>query len=457
VRIENGYPTSALADDCGGEHNLATLLLPLFGWETGRFEFVPGEDLVGEHAVLHGKVDPLPLITAASRGCIRSIWIAQAIERIERSLVQKSRRFNAERYGFTPDERNVIAAIDLGLFELDDIRRRAGVAEHVLRRVLYVLVVTQAISLVPKQRAISGTIRRSQPPGAPTQPALPRAPERVELRNSRPPAANQASAPPAAPSASARPVQPTSRPAPPVSQRVPSPRSTAATVPRLPSARARKSVPPNGRGAAPAAPASGRSSNGRPSSSPSIPRAEASSQRPVPPSPSSQRPVAAGSQRPATSTQPPVNDIRARREESEALWAQADALAMRGDFGAALDMAHAATKVFPATPEHEALIAWLMLQHAGGHESVHSHVWRCLERAHKRDPLCEQVLYYKGLVLNVMGDIEEAHIHFQRVLMIKPDHPEANREIRLYEMRKAHARNESNFLRRLFTGRPKGE
>jgi hypothetical protein len=103
------------------------------------------------------------------------------------------------------------------------------------------------------------------------------------------------------------------------------------------------------------------------------------------------------------------------------------------------------------------MIGWLMLQHAGGHQTVHAHVFRCLDRAFKRDPLCEQVLYYKGLVLNLIGDIEQAHAHFQRVLMIKPDHAEATREIRIYEMRKAHARTESSFLRRLLSGRPKSE
>jgi tetratricopeptide (TPR) repeat protein len=153
---------------------------------------------------------------------------------------------------------------------------------------------------------------------------------------------------------------------------------------------------------------------------------------------------------------PPVNDLRVRREQSEALWAKVDTFAIRSEFGAALEVAREAATVFPPAPEHDAMIAWLILQHAGCHESVHPQVLRGLDRAHKRDPLCEQVLYYKGLVFNLIGDAEAAQAEFQRVLMIKPDHPGANREIRIYEMRKAHARSETSFLRRLLLGR-KGE
>jgi hypothetical protein len=171
----------------------------------------------------------------------------------------------------------------------------------------------------------------------------------------------------------------------------------------------------------------------------------------------SQRPSTPGtSQRPATSSSPPVNDLRVRREQSDALWAKVDTFAIRSEFGAALEVAREAASVFPPTPEHDAMIAWLILQHAGCHESVHQQVLRGLDRAHSRDPLCEQVLYYKGLVFNLIGDADSAQTEFQRVLMIKPDHPGANREIRIYEMRKTHARSESSFLRRLLMGR-KGE
>ena len=495
IWIERGQPSAALADDCGGEHNLATLLLPVFGWSEGRFEFVVGQDLVGEHAVLRGRIDPVPLITAAARACTREHWIERAIERVERSLVQKSRRLDADRYAFTPQERSVLAAIELGLLELDDIRKQAAVPEHVLRRVLFVLTVTSGIALVSKQRAVSGTIRRSQPPSAPSQSATPEQSARTQPAMQ----AQSARTQPALPAQSAPIDQTTARvneqelpvvhaKAAPArmpshatiaprsartSQRAPaSQRSTPATSARPPqttSARppqATSARPPQATSARPTQTTSARptqATSARPRKTTSSGPVAAASRRPEPtnsarptPTTSQRAPAPTTSQRPGTSSQPPVNDLRVRREQSEVLWAKVDTFAIRSEFGAALEVAREAATVFPPTPEHDAMIAWLMLQHAGCHESVQPQVMRCLDRAHRRDPLCEQVIYYKGLVFNLIGDIEQAHEEFQRVLMIKPDHAGANREIRIYEMRKAHARTESSFLRRLLTGRPKG-
>jgi tetratricopeptide (TPR) repeat protein len=146
-----------------------------------------------------------------------------------------------------------------------------------------------------------------------------------------------------------------------------------------------------------------------------------------------------------------------RREYAEAQWRKAEALARRGEFEHALEDARTAVKLGQPSPEHDAMLGWLILQHANGAKHVHQHVFRCLDRAFKRDPLCEQVLYYKGLVLNLLGETEQAQAHFQRVLMLKPQHADAAREVRIYEMRKTHARTESGFLRRLLTGKPKAE
>jgi len=504
IWIERGQPSAALADDCGGEHNLATLLLPVFGWTEGRFEFMVGQDLVGEHAVLRGPIDPLPLITAAARACTREHWIERAVERVERSLIQKSRRLDADRYAFTPQERSVLAAIELGLLELDDIRKRTGVPEHVLRRVLFVLTVTCGIALVPKQRAISGTIRRSQPPGAPPQAATPeqnaRTQPAMQAQSARTLPALPAQSPaigetaagvdeqelpivhakaPAARVPSHATISPRSAQSgqrAPASQR--SAPATSARSPRTTSARpgqTSSAQPPAATSARPTQTTSGRpaqttsarptqttsgrptqTTSGRPTQTTSARPAQATNSARPTPATSQRAPAPTTSQRPATSSQPPVNDLRVRREQSEVLWAKVDTFAIRSEFGAALEVAREAATVFPPTPEHDAMVAWLMLQHGGCHESVQPQVMRCLDRAHRRDPLCEQVIYYKGLVFNLIGDIEQAHEEFQRVLMIKPDHAGANREIRIYEMRKAHARTESSFLRRLLTGRPKG-
>jgi tetratricopeptide (TPR) repeat protein len=369
VRVEDGHPCTALADDAG-EHNLATLLLPVFGWSKGGFEFVRGEDLVGEHAVVRGRIDPLPLIAAAARGCTPESRIERAIGRIDRSLIDRCPGLDVNRYALTPQERLVVAALEPRLQELADVRRVARVPENVLRRVLYVLLVTGGISLLSKQRTVSGTIPRAQPAGA-----------RVLTSQAAPRSLPPRSLPP-------------------------------------------RSLPPR---------------NGVPSRAASV------------------RPDTARGRPSSASPQPPPTDPRARREQAEALWRRAEALAGRGEFEAALQEARAAIKLDQTKPEHDAMLGWLILQHAGGDERVHDHVWRCLDRAVKRDPLCEQVLYYKGLVLNLLGEAEHAHALFQRILMLKPEHAGANREVRIYEMRKEHADGQASFLRKLLSVRPKAK
>jgi hypothetical protein len=163
LRFERGYPVSALAD-VDDEHNVATLLLPVFGWEEGRFEFVADDDLVGEHAVVRGRVDPLPLIAAASRACLKASWIERSMTVIERGLIRRSRRLDPARYAFTSQELLVLVALDADGLELEELRERAQVAEPVLQRVLHVLWVTRGISLLPRQRMVSGAAPRSLPP-----------------------------------------------------------------------------------------------------------------------------------------------------------------------------------------------------------------------------------------------------------------------------------------------------
>jgi hypothetical protein len=403
VRLESGDPCTALAEDAA-EHNLATLLLPVFGWSEGRFEFVRGQDLVGDHASLRGRIDPFPLLAAAARGCTREKEIEHSVGVIDRHLIQKSRSLDFNRYAFTPQERLVLAGIEPGMVSLDEVRKLARVPENVLRRVLYVLWLSGGIALLPKQRMVSGTVRRASLPAAREEVTVP-VPSSIA-----PAAAPSMPAPPAAPASVA-----------------PAPAAPASVKPGRPSSPGT------------------RTSLSVPSQAATLPPARITASH----RPSSQ----------STSSLPaaPATDARARRDQTEALWRKAETLATRGDFENALQTARAAVKLSPTRPEHDAMLGWIIMQHGGGNESVHDHVWRCLDRAFKRDPLCEQVLYYKGLVLNLMGETQQAQAHFQRVLLVKPGHAGATREVRIFEMRKDHARTESNFLRRLLTGRPKPE
>jgi cytochrome c-type biogenesis protein CcmH/NrfG len=150
-------------------------------------------------------------------------------------------------------------------------------------------------------------------------------------------------------------------------------------------------------------------------------------------------------------------DPKVRRQQAEALWNKAEAQFRRGDLPSALQTARTAVKLGHSAPEHDALLGWLIFQHGAGDESVLPHVWKCIDRALKRDPLCEQALFYKGMLFSQTGNSEQALAHLQRVLTLNPKHIEAQREIRIAQMRQEHERQQSGFFQRLLNARPTGK
>ena len=157
---------------------------------------------------------------------------------------------------------------------------------------------------------------------------------------------------------------------------------------------------------------------------------------------------------PSARSSPPDDARRAVRRRAETLWQQAETLSRRGHHEAALRTAHSAIKLAPAPAAREAQLGWLIYQHDGAGTTANPHVWKCLNRALKREPLCEEALYYKGLVLGRTGEPEQAHAHFQRVLMLDSTHGGAQREIRVHEMRRTQEKEQGSFLHRLLSTRP---
>jgi hypothetical protein len=464
IRIQNGRPTAALAEH-GDESNLAMLLIPLCGWTDGRFEFLEEQDMVGHDEVLHGRVDPLMLIAAAARGPLREELIERTLTVISRSLIKKTRTLDAGRYGFTEQEQRVIEALDSGLMDLEALRKHARVPEHVLRRVLYVLRMTRGIALLPTHRMVSGTLVRTVPPATATNPPTT-----------------------ASPAVAARPSGPVPRPRPPIRQ--PTPAGDFSDQPTQPAGRVSRpsgaqSLPPATPSQQPPATPSQQPAapSQQPLATPSKQAPTATSQRPSTPSSPTKRPSLSGMSAalpPARiSSQPSARysmhdskpgrenlpsdsmagpgDPKVRKQQAEALWNKAEAQFRRGDLPSALQTARTAVKLGHSQPEHDALLGWLIYQHGQGDESVLPHVWRCIDRALKRDPLSEQALFYKGLLLTQTGNTEQGLAHLQRVLTLNPKHVEAQREIRIATMRQEHERQQSGFFRRMLSARPSGK
>jgi hypothetical protein len=393
IRIEAGRPTAVLTAE-QGERRVSDILMPLCARIEGRFDFLAGQDLVGDDGlVAAGAIDPLPMVVAAARAELRADLVAQVMRLVSRSLIRLAAGVDLKRYGFTVEERLVLRGLE-GAVELEELRARVAVPDDVVQRVLYVLRMTRGITLSPLTRTVSGTEFQAAPlASASSAPSV------------RPP---RASANPPSRHSSA-PVQP-QRPSTPASRQ-----SSAPVQPQRPSTPAspRSSLTPSPFGELELEPAAARRTSSSPSSSGPTPK-----------------------------------------ESADALWQQAEKLSQREQHDAALRAAHSAIRLGTPSPEREAFLGWLIYQHDGAGPTANPHVWKCLNHALKRDPLCEDVLYYKGLVLGRTGDPENAYAHFQRALMLDPNHEGAQREVRIYDMRREHERQQSGFLRRLLSTRP---
>ena len=484
IFVESGRPQKALADH-EGEHNLGTVLLPLCGWATGRFEFIEGQDLVGTDSPVRGTVDPVALIAAAARGPLREDVLEQAMNLVTRSFIKAGHRLEPRRYGFNAQEQRVLSAIGAGPISYEDLRNQLpDMPERVMQRVLYVLRLTRGIGLISTQRMVSGTLTR--PGSLAPESFRPTASRSTPSQPIAPPFTPDRSQPPRAPSgpvdrAPSRRPDPTASGHQPIS-RNPEP-SSRATLPEAPSRPPLTQSQPVPRAARPAAttqpnvlsqpPAqSQRPGRSQPPVRSQRPKAGSISETSSPPSRSSQsrgaHPV--GGSDPARASRP--SDPRfmppslpptpsslppqgPRREDPEALWKKAEAMGRRNEFDAALQTAKQAMKLGGTRPEHDALLGWLLFAHGAGDPEVLPHVWRCIDRALKRESMCEQALYYKALVLNMTGEADQARAHLQRVLMLNPDHTDAAHELRIMEMRRTHEQQQTGFLRRLLNGKSK--
>jgi tetratricopeptide (TPR) repeat protein len=443
VHFMNGRPAAALAEH--DARDLQTILIPLCAWTEGHFEFQPDKDHVGDDGLrAPSPIDPLRLITAAARGPLREDVVEQSIALISDNAIRLAQRLDVKRYSFSAQEAMVLAALDQTPLSIEELRTHVTVSERVLRRVLYVLLLTRAISLLaPPRRMTSGTLFNPRAlAGAPSEAPDPHGQRPTRVIQSQPAPTGQRPSAPAMPSQ--RPAPAPSRRAPakppghssmPYAVRAPEHGVTELSAPSLIPDDAPESL------ARPSQPVKASRHPSQPSQASRYPSQPSTSSRPS---------------QPSTSSRPPgvVSDARALREQSDALWQRAESLAKRGEYEVALVTARAALKIGNSEPEREALLGWLIYQHGGGGSRIHPHVWKCVNHALQRDPLCEEALYYKAMLLLRTDKIDAAYAHFQRVLLINSKHMESQREVRIIEMRRTHEREQSGFLKRLLTGRP---
>jgi DnaJ domain len=85
--------------------------------------------------------------------------------------------------------------------------------------------------------------------------------------------------------------------------------------------------------------------------------------------------------------------------------------------------------------EAQALAAWAVTQAGEATEEVLRAALPRLDKAVQKDTYCERAYFYRGVVHKRLGSSTAAFKDFNRVMQLNPKHVDAQREIRIFEMR----------------------
>ena len=386
IRFQAGVAVAGRVD--GQSAALMRRLLPLCARADLRFEQVDRVDLVGSGpGVATGPVDPVPLALAATRASMCDDLVDHAVESIGQDCLKLCPRTDLRRYGFEPQEHQAIAALAHEPVQFGELLERAMVAPRVLRRVVYVLLLTRGATVVTAWRRIaSGAIAHEQQ--LPTARPAPRQDEPTAVVSL---------------DAMARQSRETSRAR-------PAARATCLEYRESSAPRARCERPA-GSGPPPAEPYRVRNPG---HGTLSIPPGALRTSRP-PPAPS----------RPSM----PAAVDAAALIDADMHFKAAAMLLQRGDCRRAVLSAQKAMKLAPARPEQRALYAWLLYQRSGAGADVPPSVWDHLEQALNADPDCAAAHRYTGVLLARIGDVEAARSHFRRALELDAGDADAEREL----------------------------
>jgi Tfp pilus assembly protein PilF len=103
----------------------------------------------------------------------------------------------------------------------------------------------------------------------------------------------------------------------------------------------------------------------------------------------------------------------------------------------ALDEFKKAFEGNPEEPEHHALLAWAMWASVTEKTAaLTADVKKRLQTAIELGPKCVPAFYYLAMISNQIGESDRAYSLFRKALEIMPGHVDAQRELRVLEMRR---------------------
>jgi curved DNA-binding protein CbpA len=112
-----------------------------------------------------------------------------------------------------------------------------------------------------------------------------------------------------------------------------------------------------------------------------------------------------------------------------------EALLGKKEFAAAEMEAKKLRDANPDDADAVALVAWTAALGGDAPEDVLRASLTMLDRAVYGDRFCDRAYYYRGVLHKKLGDTAGAFRDFSRVVAINPKHVDAQREVRLHEMR----------------------
>ncbi|MEI9937037.1 MAG: DnaJ domain-containing protein [Pseudomonadota bacterium] len=116
---------------------------------------------------------------------------------------------------------------------------------------------------------------------------------------------------------------------------------------------------------------------------------------------------------------------------------KAEVLMKRNNHAAALEEARKAVELDPSQADYIALLAWVESTQLNANMDE---ILARIEKAQRLEPNNTRIRWYRGSILKRMGKNGKAVGDFRFIVENEPRHLEAQREIRLYEMRKAEQR-----------------
>lgn len=130
-----------------------------------------------------------------------------------------------------------------------------------------------------------------------------------------------------------------------------------------------------------------------------------------------------------------------------AAFQRAEVLLKKRDFKAAEAEALAAMQGDPDQAEYKALYAWICAEQPREH---YDDLIQLLSSALKLEPNNQRALWYRGQLFKRVGDPDKALRDFSRLLELNPKHLDAQREVRLHQMRRSQPKEDKGILGKWF-------